>query len=140
MNLQRWIPLGFQLSGWSNIVGVLVFSMGFTNTYMFEVYPAVMSPFGMFVIIIWGMVWLAMANHYMNVRALVGVFAFEKAAYVASWLYWLNTQGSELPTIWEKSPLTAIFYAVYGANDFTFCLFFAWVCWKVIPAQKIKSA
>ena len=58
------------------------------------------------------------------------MFAVEKAVYVATWVVWLSRHGGTLPAVWDRDPLTATFYAIYGAGDFAFGVFFAWSAWR----------
>ena len=78
MNKAKLKQYGFIAAGLANIVGVLFFSMGFTNESLNKASPVVMSNFGLLMIIIWGMAYLAVSNSYMHVKTLVGVFAIEK--------------------------------------------------------------
>ncbi|MBA3530765.1 MAG: hypothetical protein H0T73_02435 [Ardenticatenales bacterium] len=124
------IPRGFQLAGLMNILGIPFFSLGFTNRYLTELYPEVFSTFGLIVIILWGLAYIAVAQSYLQVRTLIAVFAIEKLVYVISWVFWLMAHGAELPTIMANSPITGMFYVIYGLNDLLFGLFFAWVAWR----------
>jgi hypothetical protein len=121
---------GFVAAGFMNIVGVLLFSRGFTNDYLIELSPNEFSRFGLLVIVIWGLAYLGVARSYPAVPALVLVFALEKAIYTATWFIWLAKHAGAFGMIWERDPLTAVFYAIYGPNDLLFGLFFAWVGFK----------
>ena len=141
MNTKPWIRWGFIGAGLSNIIGILFFSLFFTNSYIFEVFPQVMSPFGMLIIMVWGLVWIAMAPYYKEVRPLVGVFVLEKPCYVLSWGYWaLFEESHSLSVIWEHSLLAAIFFAMYGLHDFLWGCFFAWVFLQAIPTKSAEKA
>lgn len=127
MNKAKLKQYGFIAAGLANIVGVLFFSMGFTNESLNKASPVVMSNFGLLMIIIWGMAYLAVSNSYMHVKTLVGVFAIEKLAYVISWFIWMFYYGSYIPTWFDENLLTGIFMVIYGPNDLFFMLFFIWV-------------
>jgi hypothetical protein len=130
MRISRRVTWGFVAAGLMNIAGILVFSKAFTNEYMTSLSPNILSQFGMFCIVLWGLAYLAVARSYPAVPVLVLVFAVEKALYTSSWFVWLANHGSEFGTIWERDPLTAIFFAIYGPNDLLFGLFFAYVGFK----------
>ncbi len=119
------IRTGFILAGLSNITGVLIFSRGFTNDVMMNAQPGVMGLFGLISIILWGLAYIAVSGSYAKVRLLVAVFAIEKLAYVAAWLSFLSTQS--LGGVYEQDIMAGIFYAIYGALDFFFMVFFGFV-------------
>jgi hypothetical protein len=124
------ITAGFLAAGGMNIGGVLIFSLGLTNSYLSELYPAVFSTFGLICIALWGAAYIAVSKSYAAVPALVAVFAVEKAIYTASWFLWLAQHGGELPAIFARSPVTGVFYVIYGPNDLLFGVFFAVVAWR----------
>lgn len=118
----------FLLAGLSNILGVLIFSKLFTNQALMQAQPAVMGAFGLAMIIVWGLVYIAVSKTYQNVRWLVGVFVIEKLAYVIAWLMFISTQS--LAEVFEADTFAGLFYSIYGANDFAFMLFFAYIFLK----------
>ena len=132
----RMIPFGFRLAGAANIVGVLVFSLAFTNERLIKLNPAVLSRFGLISIMLWGLAYLSVASSYTAVPFLIGVFALEKLIYVVSWLVWIREHGQELPSLFTESPLTATFYTFYGPNDFIFGVFFAYVAMRDLRAKR----
>lgn len=121
---------GFWLAGAYNVFGILAFSMFFTNPVLAAVDPTVFSKSGQIAIVLWGIAYWSAARNYRIVPLLVLVFACEKLLYSITWLLWLLAKGSTLPAIASESPLSALFFAVYGAGDFAFFLFFAWVAWQ----------
>ena len=126
-----WIRRGFIAAGAVNILGVLLFSKGFTNAYLSELDPQVLSTFGLKVIVVWGLAYLAVAGCYRQARWVVAVFALEKLLYVAAWVSWMAQHRSQLGAIFEASPLTGTFFVIYGPNALLFGLFFAWVFLRV---------
>ena len=121
---------GFIAAGLANILGVLIFSLGFTNTLLTTLSPVVFSTFGLISIILWGLAYLAVARAYPHVPYLVLVFVIEKLVYVITWVQWLAQSGQTLPGLFTQSPLTAAFFALYGLNDLAFGLFFAVIAVK----------
>ncbi len=73
-----------------------------------------------------GLAYWSAAETYRHVPWLVLVFACEKLLYSIAWLAWLLANADTLPAIAAESPLSALLFAVYGAGDFAFFLFFAW--------------
>ncbi len=130
MDSSPWIRHGFVAAGAVNILGVMLFSKGMTNDYLSGLDPQVFSSFGLKVIMLWGLAYLAVAGCYREARWVVAVFALEKLLYVAAWVIWMSEHGSELPVIFETSPLTWTFYVIYGPNDLLFGVFFAWVFFR----------
>ena len=129
------IPLVFRLASAVNILGVLIFSMMFTNERLIELSPTVCSRFGLVSIMLWGAAYLAVATSYRAVPYLVGVFAIEKFVYVATWIVWIQQHHQELSPLFDESPLTAIFYANYGPTDLLFGVFFAYVALRGAQQQ-----
>ena len=119
------IEKGFIFAGLSNILGVLICSIFFTNQIMMETQPSVMSFFGLISIVLWGLAYIAVYKTYIKVRWLIGVFVIEKLVYVIAWLAFMSSQS--LADIYEKDILSGIFYTIYGPNDFFFMIFFAYV-------------
>lgn len=127
----KFISMGFWAAGAVNIQGVLLFSFGFTNDYLSELFPSVMSPFGLILILLWGFAYISVAKNFERVRGLVAVFAVEKMVYVISWIIWIYMNFGRLPEIFNQSAFTGLFYVIYGPNDFLFGVFFAWVFWDM---------
>jgi len=121
------ITKGFWLAGAYNIFGVLTFSQFFTNTLLSATDPAIFSWFGLICIMLWGAAYASVAKSYQAVPYLVLLFFVEKILYVMTWLMWLTKNLDSLPTLFADSPVTAIFYSVYGAGDLVFGVFFLWV-------------
>jgi hypothetical protein len=134
------IPLGFRLAAAANIVGVLLFSQAFSSERFISLSPVVFSRFGLVSIMLWGLAYLAVASVYDRVPKLVAVFAVEKGLYVATWLFWMRSRGGELPGLFNVSPLTATFYAIYGPTDLLFGLFFALVALRVFRTRRQIAA
>jgi hypothetical protein len=124
------VTWGFVAAGFMNIVGMLLFSKGLTNDYLIELSPNVFNRFGLLCVTLWGLAYLGTARGFRAAPALVLVFAVEKAVYTLTWFVWLADHGSSFGTIWERDPLTAIFYVIYGPNDLLFGIFFAWFGFK----------
>ncbi len=122
---KNMIRNGFILAGLSNILGVLICSKGLSNDVMMDTQPSVMGLFGLISIMLWGLGYIAVCKNYAHVRWLVAVFVIEKLAYVIAWTFFVTSQS--LSAVYEQDLLAGVFYTVYGANDFMFMLFFAYV-------------
>ena len=118
------IPKGFILAGMMNL-SVLVFSKLFTNPTIPEFDPDVMSTFGLIMIVLWGLAYVAVAKNYYKVKWLVRVFAIEKLVYGIVWIQWLLNHN--LSDVYDKDILAGLFYSMYGVNDLLFCVFFVYV-------------
>ncbi|MCP3956731.1 MAG: hypothetical protein GY719_02645 [bacterium] len=106
---------------------MLLFSLGFSNPHIAEHSPQVFSIFGQGVVLLWGLAYIAVATCYRAAKWVVAVFVVEKLVYFVTWIVWISQHGSELSAIFDRSPLTGTFFAIYGPNDLLFGLFFAWV-------------
>lgn len=116
---------GLVAAGLMNIGGVLVFSRLFTNQAVNDADPVVMSNFGLVMIIVWGLAYLAAAASGVHLKWLAGAFAVEKLVYVVAWVSWHS--GNSLSQLYATDAFAGIFYAIYGLNDLAFMLFFAWL-------------
>lgn len=126
------IKKGFILAGLMNF-SVLVFSRGFTNEAINQADPSVMSNFGLLMIVLWGLAYIAAAKvasvNFAALKWLAAVFAIEKLVYGLVWINWhLNNSLSEL---YSQDLFAGVFYGIYGLNDLLFMLFFAWVVFKI---------
>ncbi len=119
------ISKGFVLSGIMNIGGVLIFSRFFTNEVISETDPAVMSNFGLLMIVVWGLIFLSIAQKHEQLNWLVGVFAIEKFVYGFNWINWI--WNNDLSAVYNQDQMAGIFYAIYGINDWFFFVFFLYV-------------
>ena len=115
----------FYLSGFINIVGTIVLSKFFTNQALIDADPIVMSSFGLILITVWGLAFLAVGSNFQNNKWIIGVFAIEKISYVIAWCIWFA--NNELMPLFEQDIFAGIFYSVYGLNDFLFFVFFMYV-------------
>lgn len=106
---------------------MLAASEFFTNTAFHKLSPEVFSDFGTFMVMVWGLAYLAVARQAHQLPAICFVFAFEKAIYVYTWVIWISSKSDMLPIIREETPLLALFYSSYGLIDLAYALFFAWV-------------
>ena len=123
MNLNKGlITKGMYLSGISNISGVLIFSRFFSNKVINETDPDVMSNFGLLMIGVWGLAFIAIAPKWEKLKWLIGVFAIEKFIYGFTWTKWLL--NNDLSSVYEQDTMAGIFYTIYGPNDWFFFLFY----------------
>ena len=122
--------VGFIAAGLMNVLGVLVFSRGLTSDALGDQFPEVFGRFGLVCIMLWGLAYLAVTFRAASVPTLLLVFAIEKMAYAATWVWWWSQHSAQWSGLWTKDWLTALFYAIYGPNDFAFGLFFAWCWWR----------
>ncbi len=107
-----------------NIIGILVFSAGFTNQYITELSPGIFSQFGLVMIMVWGVGYSAVSRQAKPQKQIVGVFGLEKMVYGLTWIGWMYSHSSMLPTVFDRSALTGIFYALYGPIDIVFGILF----------------
>lgn len=97
----------------------------FTNDAINQADPVVMSNFGLMMIIVWGLVFLAASRlDDPAARWLMASFAVEKLVYVTVWLRWLSDH--HLGSLYAQDFFAGVFYTIYGVNDLMFLLFFIW--------------
>lgn len=129
----KMIRNGFVIAGLLNM-SVLVFSKFFTNPVIPETDPAVMSNFGLLMIVIWGLAYISVYKNYQNVKWLVGVFAIEKFSYGFNWTNWIL--NNDLTAVYDKDLFAGLFFSVYGVNDWLFFLFFLYVFIQLFRSKK----
>lgn len=128
------VKKGIYLSGILNIGGVLVLSKLFTNEVINEADPVVMSNFGLLMIVVWGLVFIAMAAKWEHLKWAIGVFVIEKFIYGFTWTTWM--MNNDLSSVYKEDILAGIFYTIYGLNDWFFCIFFLVVFAYLTKTQK----
>lgn len=122
---KKFVRNGLIAAALMNIGGVLVFSRVFTNDAVNNADPVVMSNFGLLMIIVWGLAYLAAASIHSSIKWLAAAFALEKLVYVVVWLNWMLENS--LSSLYSTDLFAGVFYSIYGANDFIFMVFFAWL-------------
>ena len=120
-------PTGHLLAGCFNLC-ITVFSKGFSED-LGRVDP-LFNGDGCKSIVLWGLTYMSVYNRAHLVPAVDLAFALEKLYYVQRWIVWLATKGSDLPWLMRTDPLSALFFAGYGAGDFLFMLFFLYCARK----------
>lgn len=130
--MKQYLTFGFLLAGFANILGVLGFSLGFQNELLNSHYPEVFSNFGLGMIIVWGMAYIAVSTEHPRASRLIFVFFLEKMVYVGTAVYFWFVMKPDVMLMWEESVLTTLFFIIYGINDLVFGLmfFFAWLQYR----------
>ena len=121
---QKLIKFGLILAAIMNF-SVLIFSRGFTNPVINNADPVVMSNFGLLMIIMWGIAYLAALPANANIKWLAGTFALEKLIYGIVWINW--QLENSLLAVYSTDIFAGIFYSIYGINDLVFMAFFTCV-------------
>lgn len=130
--MKQYLTFGFLLAGFANILGVLGFSLGFQNELLNSYYPQVFSNFGLGMIIVWGMAYIAVSTEHPRASRLIFVFFLEKMVYVGTAVYFWFVMKPDFMLMWEESMVTALFLVIYGINDLLFGLMFlyAWLQYR----------
>lgn len=126
---EKLIRMGFYAGGMVNIVGILTITRGMTSETLAVHDPAVFSQFGILMIMVWGMAYIATAPFASSSVLIPLTFALEKLAYTVNWGMWISDHGDQVTAIRESDFLGGFFLAGYGVNDGLFCLFFAAVAY-----------
>nr|WP_238566060.1 hypothetical protein [Nonlabens ulvanivorans] len=92
-----------------------------------------MSYFGLLMIMVWGLAFIAVAKVFEKVKWLVAVFALEKLCYVIAYGYWFS--NNSVQEVYDKDMMAGVFYSIYGLNDFFFMLFFGYVFIKIMKSK-----
>jgi hypothetical protein len=130
--MKQYLPLAFIAAGFANIFGVLGFSMGFQNETLNAHFPEVFSNFGLGMILVWGMAYIAVSTEHPRAPRLLFVFFLEKMVYVGTALYFWFVMKPDFMAMWNESVLTTLFYIIYGINDLLFGMlfFYAWLQYR----------
>ena len=119
--------LGFKLAALYN-AHIVLFSKGFSEDL--GAIDPLFSSAGCVAVLLWGAAYLTLANRYRVMPTLSFVFAIEKGFYALHWMVWMSDHANDISSLLNTDPLTGVFYAIYGAGDLVFMLFFASVAWK----------
>ncbi len=128
--MNNFIKKGFIIAGCTNVFAILILSRLFTNQTINKYDTAVMSNFGLLMIIVWGLAYLSVSKNYYKVKWLIAVFAIEKLIYGIIWIQW--RLSNNVTVIFEEDKMAGIFYAIYGINDLLFFVFFSYVFVKLL--------
>lgn len=120
-----WVTLGYIAAAAMNIGGVLIFSRAFTNPVINAADPVVMSNFGLLMIVVWGLLYLAAGLSDGRLKWISGALAIEKLVYVVVWVRWQLAASPSLAEVFADDRSAGVFYTIYGINDIVFMLFFA---------------
>ncbi len=132
LNKNTIISKGFVIAGLMNM-SVLIFSRFFTNQTIAEADPNVMSNFGLLMVVVWGLAYIAVAKKYDEVKWLIAVFAIEKFIYGCVWINWIL--HNNIGELYDKDFMAGIFFSIYGVNDWMFFVFFMFVFFKLLKAK-----
>lgn len=121
---------GFYLAGIYNLIGILGFTLFFTDNTLSTTDPVVFSWVGEVGIILWGLAYLAVSHKFTEVPYLVGVFCIEKILYAVAWFTWLMSHQDVVQGL--QNPMMKVFFMSYGFGDFLFALFFGFVYIKLM--------
>lgn len=122
-----WVTLGYVAAAAMNIGGVLLFSRLFSNSALNAADPVVMSNFGLLMIVVWGVLYLAAGLGDGRLKWISAALAVEKLVYVVVWVRWQLAGSPSLGEVYAQDLFAGVFYTIYGINDIVFMLFFAWV-------------
>ncbi|GAB7257445.1 hypothetical protein [uncultured Polaribacter sp.] len=128
--MNNFIKKGFIIAGCTNVFAILILSRLFTNQTINKYDTAVMSNFGLLMIIVWGLAYLSVSKNYYKVKWLIAVFAIEKLIYGIIWIQW--RLSNNVTVIFEEDKMAGVFYAIYGINDLLFFVFFSYVFVKLL--------
>ena len=130
--MKQYITFGFLMAGFANILGVLIFSLGFTNDHLSAQFPEVFSKFGLGMIIVWGMAYISVSTEHVRAPRLIFIFFLEKMVYTGTAVYFWLVMKPDFMMMWNENIMTSLFYIIYGLNDLFFGLFFlyAWLQYR----------
>ncbi|MCF0154200.1 MAG: hypothetical protein HUJ84_00355 [Veillonella sp.] len=121
---------GFYLAGIYNLIGILGFTLFFTDNTLSVTDPVVFSWVGECGIILWGLAYLAVSRNFTQVPYLVGVFFIEKVLYAVAWFTWLLNNQETVANL--NNVVMQAFFSSYGFGDFCFAIFFGFVFFKLM--------
>ena len=136
--------IGFKIAALYNAF-IILFSKGFAEDL--GAIDPLFSSAGCVAVLLWGAAYFTLANRYQVMPALCLVFGVEKGFYAIHWMVWLSAHAGELGPMFNEDPLTGFFYAIYGAGDLIFMVFFLTIAWTwrhtashvIDPAALVRS-
>lgn len=127
--------LVLRVIGWANVSLLLFLTPLYDGEWLARTLPTLFSDAGIFVIALWGLVYLAVSEDPARYARLLSVLALEKAFYAMTGLAWLQQHGQQqLPVLFEADPLAGLFYAGYGLWDGA-CAIILVILWRHFRAQ-----
>lgn len=103
---------------------LLLINRGFSDDSLTKIYPEVFSFFGQFMILIWGLVFYV--SQFCINKWLLFIFFIEKLTYTITGIYWMINRSHQLK--FNDNPIEYLFMRVYWLGDFTFAIYFLYVC------------
>ena len=108
----------FQLAAAVNLVGIPLVSKGFTNPDLAALDAANFSRGSLFLIMLWGAVYGAVARTEGfpgTTRVFSAIFAAEKMVYVVTWCSFMASRSADVFAL--RDPVSKLFFATYGLWD-----------------------
>ena len=118
--------LVYRLASATNILGVSFLAQAFYNEALFKADPLRFSWFGVLMLMVWGVAYLAASRAASLFPELSYAFALEKSVYIISWVSWVSAEGHTLGPLFEQNILAGLFYSIYGVVDLIFLILFLW--------------
>lgn len=115
--------------GFANLSLLFFVTPLYTAGWLERMAPSLFSDAGVFVIALWGLVYVAVSEDPARYARLFSILALEKAFYALTWVAWLEANGARLPLLFDTDPLAAAFYAGYGLWDGA-CAVILFVLWR----------
>jgi hypothetical protein len=103
---------------------ILIFNRCFTSDLLQNYDNSTFSNLGVVSILLWGLAYLSIRNHYTNLCFLNFVFFIEKMIYVFIWFNWIKTNSHKLPDMYQEDFFNGLIFSIYGIGDFIFGVFF----------------
>ena len=106
-----------RLIGWANVALLLLLTPLYQGEWIARMAPTLFSDVGIFVIALWGLVYLAVSEDPARYARLLSVLALEKGFYAITGLAWLQKNATQLPALFDADAVAGLFYAGYGLWD-----------------------
>lgn len=130
------IPSVYYTAAFANTIGVLIFTKGLTNQTLINSHPTLFSQFGIIMVMVWGLCYLACTQAAQVQKRISLIFALEKCVYLISWVLLLQSDF-DWESLYQQDVLAGLFYSIYGVVDGIYMLLFLYCAYTV---HKTKSS
>ena len=118
-----------------NTVGVLILSKGLSNQTLMKTDPLLFGPFGLCMIVVWGLCYYACAESALISPKIGLVFTLEKLMYVTMWIGWMRGDYS-LKDVYQDDLFAGVFYSIYGVIDLIYACLFLYTAYRAHQIQQ----
>ena len=135
MNPVRFI----QLLGMPNLALLLFLTPLMNGELLAQEDPMLFSWASVYLIGLWGLVYIFVAPHWQKLWPVLLVFVAEKVLFVWGWINWMSENHERLPALIEQDVMVGLFYSAYGVWDGFCAVVFLFFAFKAMGLNKAEG-